>query len=96
MLAILLIMSDRLAEAKLVLQEVLVKWPSNGVALVHFGFVLKQLDNNLELAVQYLKKGIDTNEKGTQNGLFYLTLGDSLNKLERSKEAQEVNQCKVK
>lgn len=88
-LAILLILSNRLNEAKDTLSGVLSKWPNNGTAMVHYGFVLKQLGEP-ELSVDYLRKGISTNENGTLNGLFYLTLGDTLIRLGQPKEAHKV------
>jgi len=88
-LAILLLMSNRLQEAKQTLQETLQKHPNNGVTLVHYGFVLKQL-GDLEGAVKYLSKGIKTNKNGTEDGLFYLNLGDALNHLNRREDAAKV------
>jgi len=68
----------------------LLKWRYDGLALVHYGFVLKNLDQDFENAVIYLREGIDSDEPGTQDGRFYLTLGDSLQRLGRREEAQEV------
>lgn len=72
------------------LHEILLRWRYNGFALVHYGFVLKNLDLDYENAVTYLKEGIDTNEAGTQDGRFYFNLGDALQRLGRNDEAQEV------
>lgn len=76
--------------AKLVLHEILIRWRYNGFALVHYGFVLKNLDQDYENAVLYLQEGIDTNETGTQDGRFYFNLGDALQRLGRNEEAQKV------
>lgn len=59
------------------------------MALVHYGFVLK-LDGDLPAAVLHLRKGIQSNESGTQEGRFYFHLGDALQKLGRNAEAKEV------
>jgi aspartate beta-hydroxylase len=59
---------------------------------VHYGFVLKNLDQDYDNAVLYLQEGIDTNETGTQDGRFYFNLGDALQRLGRNEEAQKVYQ----
>jgi aspartate beta-hydroxylase len=66
------------------------RWRYDGFALVHYGFVLKNLDQNYEEAVLYLREGIDTNAPGTQDGRFFFHLGDALQRLGRNKEAREV------
>lgn len=57
---------------------------------MHYGFVLKELDKNLEHAVIFLKEGIESRENGTQEGLFYMNLGDTLIRLGRREEALDV------
>ncbi|XP_063698898.1 aspartyl/asparaginyl beta-hydroxylase [Culicoides brevitarsis] len=89
-LAIIYLMINRLSEAKHILHETLLKFRHNGVALVHYGFVLKQLENDLEHAVIFLKEGIESGENGTQEGLFFMNLGDALTRLGRTMEAQEI------
>lgn len=79
-----------LSDAKRLLQEILTQWPNDGFALVHYGFVLKNLDQNLNLAVEYLRRGIDSQSPGTQDGRFYFNLGDSLQRIGRIKEAREI------
>lgn len=74
----------------MVLHEVLSQWRYNGFALVHYGFVLKNLDQDYAQAVIYLREGIETNETGTQDGRFYFNLGDALQRLGRNEEAKEV------
>jgi len=37
------------------LQETIKKWPNDGVALVHYGFILKTTDNNLTGGVEYMQ-----------------------------------------
>ncbi|XP_036331510.1 aspartyl/asparaginyl beta-hydroxylase isoform X4 [Rhagoletis pomonella] len=89
-LAITYLLQNRLSDAKLVLQEVLRRWPQDGFAQVHYGFVLRQLDKDYENAVIYLREGIKSNASGTQDGRFYFNLGDSLQRLGRQAEAVEV------
>lgn len=86
-LAITYLLNNDYAKAKFVLHETLLTWRYDGVALVHYGFVLKNLDNNLQEAVTFLQEGIDSDADGTQDGRFYLALGDSLMRLGRNKEA---------
>ncbi|XP_061496710.1 aspartyl/asparaginyl beta-hydroxylase isoform X5 [Anopheles gambiae] len=89
-LAVSYLYLNRLAEAKAVLHETLLRWIDNGFALVHYGFVLKTLDQNMELAAQYLQEGIETGHPGTQDGRFYFQLGDALQRLGRNSEARAV------
>uniref|UniRef100_A0A182PNF1 Aspartyl/asparaginy/proline hydroxylase domain-containing protein n=1 Tax=Anopheles epiroticus TaxID=199890 RepID=A0A182PNF1_9DIPT len=89
-LAVSYLYMNRLAEAKAVLHETLHRWIEDGFALVHYGFVLKTLDQNMELAAQYLQEGIETGQPGTQDGRFYFQLGDALQRLGRNSEALDV------
>lgn len=66
------------------------RWRNDGFALVHYGFVLKNLDNNLEAAVIFLRQGIETGANGTSDGRFYFNLGDALIRLGRTDEAKNV------
>lgn len=79
--------SDRLADAKFVLHNTLLRWRNNGFAAVHYGFVLKNLDKDFEKAVIFLREGIESAEPGTIDGRFYYNLGDALMRLGRSNEA---------
>ncbi|XP_053674416.1 uncharacterized protein LOC128724720 [Anopheles nili] len=89
-LAVSYLYMNRLQEAKAVLHDTLLRWIGDGFALVHYGFVLKTLDQNMELAAQYLQEGIDTDHEGTQDGRFYFQLGDALQRLGRNSEALNV------
>ncbi|XP_049295812.1 uncharacterized protein LOC125770365 [Anopheles funestus] len=89
-LAVSYLYMNRLAEAKAVLHETLLRWIDDGFALVHYGFILKTLDQNMELAAQYLQEGIETEHPGTQDGRFYFQLGDALQRLGRNREALDV------
>ncbi|XP_053690002.1 aspartyl/asparaginyl beta-hydroxylase [Sabethes cyaneus] len=91
-LAVTYLMANRLAEAKAVLHETLLRWIEDGFALVHYGFVVKNHDKNMEEAVQYLQEGIATGHEGTQDGRFYFHLGDALQRLGRNEEALKVYQ----
>ncbi|XP_058054378.1 aspartyl/asparaginyl beta-hydroxylase isoform X4 [Anopheles bellator] len=89
-LAVTYLYLNRLPEAKAVLHETLLRWIEDGFALVHYGFVLKTHDQNMELAAQYLREGIDTGHEGTQDGRFYFHLGDALQRLGRTGEAHDI------
>lgn len=79
----------RISEAKAKLEEILLKWPNDGVALVHYGFVLKQ-EGELSRAVDFFERGINTSEPGTQDGRFYFHMGDALQRLKRDTDAMKV------
>lgn len=66
------------------------KWPNDGFALAHYGFILKTNDNNFKDAVFYLQKGIDTKAPGVIDGRFYFHLGDALTRLGRESDAYKV------
>ncbi|XP_037823163.1 aspartyl/asparaginyl beta-hydroxylase isoform X2 [Lucilia sericata] len=89
-LAITYLMIDRLSDAKQVLRETLKLWPDDGLALVHYGFVLKQLDHDYHNATIYLRQGIESEEEGTQTGIFYFQLGEALQRLGKQSEAVKV------
>lgn len=81
----------RIPQARKVLQQVLSKWPNDGFALVHYGFILKTADNKLKESIYYLKKGLSTKDEGVVDGRFYFHLGDALTRLGRHTEAEKVN-----
>ncbi|XP_049861571.1 transcriptional regulator ATRX isoform X8 [Schistocerca gregaria] len=95
-LAVTYLMINRSPEAKQVLENVLQKWPRNGFAQVHYGFILKTGNYNMTKAVRYLQEGIATREPGTIDGRFFFQLGDALMRLGRRKEAMEVNELGVR
>lgn len=75
--------------AKEVFTKVLSKNPLSGFAKAHLGFIAK-INDDLETAVKMLDEGIKSNEEGTQDGRFFLQLGDSLLRLDREPEARKV------
>lgn len=77
-------------DARNVLETVLSKWPDDGFALVHYGFILKTKDNNLKDAVEYMTKGLQTRAPGVTDGRFYFHLGDALTRLGKKSEALKV------
>lgn len=83
-------------KARQILKNTLSKWPNNGFALVHYGFILKTTDNNLNESVIYLRKGMSTREAGVNDGRFYFHLGDALTRLGRKEEAFQVYEEGVK
>lgn len=78
----------RLADAKYVLHNTLLRWRSNGFAAVHYGFILKVLDKDYEKAIIFLRQGIESGESGTGDGRFYFHLGEALVRLGRNDEAE--------
>lgn len=72
------------------MEQLLQKWPDDGFALVHYGFVLKQYYLKYEKAVDYLQRGIASKAEGTQDGRFYFQLGDALQRLGREEEAFKI------
>lgn len=89
-LAVTYLLANRMAEAKVVLHETLMRWIDDGFALVHYGFVLKNHDKDMEQAAQFLQEGINTGHAGTQDGRFFFHLGDALQRLGRQREALNV------
>jgi len=75
--------------ARDVFTQLLAKDPTNGFAKVHLGFILATHDKELEKAVAFLRDGVDSGQDGTQDGRFYLHLGDSLLRLGREEEARD-------
>ncbi|KAK3867181.1 hypothetical protein Pcinc_027331 [Petrolisthes cinctipes] len=84
------VMMSQYAAAKEVFETVLNKWPNNGFALVHYGYVLRTHDQNNTGAAWYLSRGIESREEGTQDSRFYYGLGDVLQRLGKSQEAYKV------
>lgn len=74
-------MLNHIEPARKVLKETLTLWPENGFALVHYGFIVKTADNNMEEGANLLMKGIQTKEDGVIDGMFFFHLGDALNRL---------------
>uniref|UniRef100_A0A1A9V4T1 Aspartyl/asparaginy/proline hydroxylase domain-containing protein n=1 Tax=Glossina austeni TaxID=7395 RepID=A0A1A9V4T1_GLOAU len=89
-LAVTYLLINRFSEAKKVLEQLLQKWPDDGFALVHYGFVLKQYYLKYEKAVDYLRRGIASKAEGTQDGRFYFQLGDALQRLGHEEEAFKI------
>ncbi|XP_046607580.1 uncharacterized protein LOC124298935 [Neodiprion virginianus] len=95
-LAVTYLIQNKLSEARKVLQETLGRWPNDGFALVHYGFILKTGDGNMVDAIMYLKAGIETGDEGTIDGRFFFHLGDALVRLGRTEEAQKIYQSGAK
>nr|XP_022915655.1 aspartyl/asparaginyl beta-hydroxylase isoform X2 [Onthophagus taurus] len=88
--AVTLLTINKVTTARMLLLETLEKWPEDGFALVHYGFILKTVDNNLSLAIEYLTKGIATKEPGVIDGRFYFHLGDALARIGKPEEAIKI------
>ncbi|XP_047493946.1 cell surface glycoprotein 1-like isoform X2 [Penaeus chinensis] len=76
--------------AKDVFKEVLEKWPEDGFAQVHYGFVMKTSHNNNTAGIEYMQKGINSGAEGTQDGRFYFHLGDALQREGKAEEAYKL------
>lgn len=90
-LAVTYLTMNNFYEAKKVLYDILSKWPLNGFAMVNYGFILKLYDLDLKQAVKYLKRGIETRDRGVIDGRFFYHLGDALLRLGRKDEAMAVH-----
>ncbi|KAL0268461.1 UNVERIFIED_CONTAM: hypothetical protein PYX00_010398 [Menopon gallinae] len=88
-LAVTYLFLNEIPSARTVLNETLKTWPKNGFALVHYGFILKTVDNNHAEAADMFIAGIKTKEPGVIDGRFFFHLGDALNRIGRGKEAME-------
>jgi len=75
-------------KAKPVYERILSKEPNNAFAQVHLAFILKA-EGNWERSADLFKKGLMSNEPGTQEGKFYFHLGDALYRIGNREEAGE-------
>lgn len=78
-------------EARRLLEDTLQRWPADGFAQVHYGFILKTSSNDLVNAVKHLSNGLETEEKDVIDGRFFFHLGDALTRLGRNDEAIKVS-----
>ncbi|KAK7505160.1 hypothetical protein BaRGS_00003730 [Batillaria attramentaria] len=76
-------------DAKRIFQKILKDHPSDGFAMVHLGQQYVQ-ENEWAKAVPLLKAGIGSDEEGTQQAVFYASLGFGLHRQGRNDEAQKV------
>ncbi|SPP73957.1 blast:Aspartyl/asparaginyl beta-hydroxylase [Drosophila guanche] len=83
--------ANNMRQVKLVAAETLKLWPDDPVAQLHFGLAIKQLHGDYEQALPYLQNAIESKAEGTQEGYFYLALGETLQRLYRQQEAVEVH-----
>lgn len=81
--------------AKEVFEAVLEKWPQDGFAQVHYGFILKTHYDDNTGGIDYMRKGIDSQAEGTQDARFFLHLGDAFQRIGQIKEAYEVYDAAV-
>jgi len=84
------LLMNQASSAKEVFQEVLNRWPEDGFAQVHYGFVLKTTYNNNIEGAENLRRGIESGAEGTQDGRFYFHLGDALQRQGLDDEAYQV------
>lgn len=95
-LAVTYLTINSVEAARSVLRKVLLKWPDDGFALVHYGFILKTTDNDLANSVNYMTRGLQTKCLGCIDGRFYFHLGDALARLNRNDEAIKLYEEGVK
>ena len=105
-LGTLLLYINKNSDAKVVFEQLLEKYPNNGYALVHLGFILKlegssnsqtqdksqqsNLRRTLEKGAEYLQKGLATKEPSVLEGKFFFHLGDAFKRLGNPSEADQV------
>lgn len=95
-LAVSYLILNQVSQAKIILRRTLEKWPDNGFAQVHLGFVLKTSDGKLEEGANLLSSGIRSEEPGVIDGRFFFHLGDALNRLGKGREAMEIYELGVR
>lgn len=87
--------SSSLPAAKRVLHDTLMMWRYNSGALVHYAYVLVQLDQDYETAVNYFQEAAEMEgkeEEVTKDSRIYTTWGEALQRLGRNEEAAIVYQ----
>ncbi|XP_016985387.1 aspartyl/asparaginyl beta-hydroxylase isoform X3 [Drosophila rhopaloa] len=84
------LMVNNLQQVEKVALETLKQWPTNTVAQLHYGLALRQLRGDYVKALPYLKYAVESQEEGTQEAFFYLSLGETLQRLSRQSEALDV------
>lgn len=89
-LAVTYLMVGRVPSAKRILEEALQLWPTDGFALVHYGFILKTSDNDNEGGARYMQAGIDSKAPGTLDARFLFHLGDAYSRLGEQTKSEKV------
>ncbi|KAH8347990.1 hypothetical protein KR084_002917 [Drosophila pseudotakahashii] len=84
------LMVNNLQQVEKVAAETLQLWPTNAVAQLHYGLALRQLHGDNAKALLYLRYAVESQEEGTQEAFFYLSLGEALQRLSKNPEALEV------
>ncbi|XP_017049903.1 aspartyl/asparaginyl beta-hydroxylase isoform X9 [Drosophila ficusphila] len=89
-LSLTYLMVNNLQQVEKVAAETLKLWPTNAVAQLHYGLAMKQLHGDYQKALPYLKYAVESQEEGTQEAFFYLSLGETLQRLSRQSDALDV------
>jgi len=96
-LGVLHLLTGQNNDAKTAFETVLKQLPDNGFALGHLGFVQKMAGTKanaketLESCVDLIQRGIDSGDPAiAKEGKFYFHLGDALNRLGRTEDANKV------
>ncbi|PAV85118.1 hypothetical protein WR25_04534 [Diploscapter pachys] len=87
--ALTFLMMKRHEDARKILKNVLDVEPYNGIALAYYGYILKILDNDIELGVNYMRKGLRLSKDNILDPKFYYHLGQGLTLLGRDEEAYD-------
>ena len=82
------LLANNVNSARFTFKSVLNRSPNDSVALVHYGFILKQIDKKVNESIDYLKRGIDSEDKRVMNGRFFYHLGDALQRANRNEEVK--------
>ncbi|KMY94161.1 aspartyl/asparaginyl beta-hydroxylase isoform X4 [Drosophila simulans] len=89
-LSLTYLMVNNLQQVEKVAVETLKLWPTNAVAQLHYGLALRQFHADYAKALPYLKYAVESEEEGTQEAFFYLSLGETMQRLSMKSEALEV------
>ncbi|KQS62473.1 uncharacterized protein Dere_GG20567, isoform C [Drosophila erecta] len=89
-LSLTYLMVNNLQQVEKVALETLKLWPTNAVAQLHYGLALRQFHADYAKALPYLKYAVESQEEGTQEAFFYLSLGETMQRLSMKSEALEV------
>ena len=89
-LGVTYLLTNNVNLARITFKNVLNKSPNNPFALVHYGFILKQIDRKVTESIDYLKRGIDSLDKSIMDGKLFYHLGDALQRVNKSEEVKKI------
>lgn len=65
-------------------------WRYHSGALIYYAYVLVQLDQDYEGAVNYFQEGMESSQEVPKDSRIYTVWGEALQRLQRNEEAREV------